>query len=312
MHRRTVLAAGGAALLAGCIGASSTDGSPSTGTTTDSPAGTGTSGNEFVVSDFEVSTTKVAATERYYLRITDVYSTDAVEREGGDPTIRDVSEIDDPALRATVKEVLDDGKVWREEIPAGLGALADRVDFFTWEADTDPEDTATHWGIEVYRSHPGREPVVEFSAELVDDHVAPDDPGEIAFSLTNTCDRVQTVFSGTVPPFSVLWAEAPDDERALLWRNYTEEGCVVLGEVNGEPAMTRCDIGIMTPIDPGETIEKRYELRSAFDHAALVGYGFDTPGSYTVADTVSYYPDNRAQGPSTNVDWTVEFDLEAL
>lgn len=316
MRRRTVLATAGAAFLAGCLGSSSGNDSPSTsadGTTTDALAGSGASGERFAVSEFEVSTTKVAPTEQYYLRITHVYSTDAVEREEGEQTIRDVSAIDDPALRSSVKAILSEGKIWRAEIPSGLRALTERVDFFTWDANTDPEDTATHWGIDVYRARPDREPVVELDAELVDDRVAPDDPGVIAFSLTNTGDHAQEVFSGTVPPFSVLWADASgDDDRALLWRDYTREGCVNFGEVDGEAVMSWCAIGITTPIDPGETIEKRYELRPGFDHEALANYGFDAPGRYTVAETLDYHLQGQNQGPSTQVDWTVELDLRAI
>lgn len=316
MHRRTILAAAGSGLLAGCLSSSSSDDAPPTddaGTTNGSPSRTERSGDTFTVADFEVSTTKTAPTARYYLRITHTYSTDAVEREDGDQTIRDVSEIEDPALRAAIEGVLSDGKLWREEIPEGLRALTERVDFFTWDANTDPEDTATHWRIAVYDAWPGRDPVVEFDAELVDEHVAPGDPGEIAFSLTNTSGEPQTVFSGTVPPFSILWAEASgDDTAALLWRNYTAEGCVGFDDHGGEATMYTCDIGVNTTIDPNETIEKRYELRSGFGRDALDGDGFAAADHYTVAETLSYHRGADSQGPSTRVDWTVEFDLETL
>lgn len=123
---------------------------------------------------------------------------------------------------------------------------------------------------------------------------------------------MQEVFSGTVPPFSVLWADASGDDQALLWRDYTREGCVNFGEVEGEAVMMRCDIGVTTPIDPGETIEKRYELRPGFDRDALAGDGFDAAGRYTVAETLDYHRQGRGQGPSTQVDWTVELDLRAI
>lgn len=159
MRRRTVLVAAGSAFLAGCLGSSSGNDSPSAGgngTTANTPASTGAAGDGFAVSEFDVSTTRVAPTEQYFLRITHVYSTDAVEREEGEQTIRDVSDIDDPALRSSVEAILSEGKLWRAEIPQGLRALTERVDFFTWNADTDPEDTATHWGVDVYRAYPDR------------------------------------------------------------------------------------------------------------------------------------------------------------
>lgn len=293
MRRRGVLASVGLALLAGCTRAP-------------------TAGQEFAITEFDVSTEKVAPPKRYYLRITAVYSTAAVDREGGDPFIRDVSEIDDPEHRAAVEAVLSEGRIWRADIPEGLRELTERVDFFTWDANTDPADTATHWGIGVYEAHPDREPVVEFSAELVDDQVAPADPGAITFSLTNTGEQTQAVFSGTVPPFSVLWAEGPGTEdRALLWREYAEEGCVTFGEMGGEAEMMTCDIGITTPIQPGETIEKRYEVRSGFDRDAIADYGFDAPGTYTVAETLSYHRHREDFGPSTEVNWRVTVELAA-
>lgn len=294
MRRRAVLASASLALLGGCARA---------------PTG----GQEFAVTDFNVSSEKVAPPNRYYLRITAVYSTDAVEREEGDPVITDVSEIDDPEHRAAVEAVLSEGRVWRGAIPQGLRELTERVDFFTWEAKTDPDDTATHWAITVYRAHPDREPVVEFSAELLEDHVAPDEPGAITFSLSNTGEHTQAVFSGTVPPFSVLWADGPgSDDRALLWREYAAEGCVTFGEMGGEAEMMTCDIGVTTPIQPGETIERRYELRSGFDREAISDNAFDAPGTYTVVETLSYHRHREDLGPRTEVDWSVTFDLEVI
>jgi hypothetical protein len=312
MRRRTLLASAGAALLAGCLSRGGTAPSTTDTTTTDDPAGTATSGGQFVVSEFDVSTTKVAPPEPYYLRITAVYSTAAVEREAGEQTVTDVSDVDDPELRATVEAVLSEGTVWREEIPPGIDALTERVDFFTWEADTEPGDTATHWGIDVYRAHPDREPALEFAADLVDDRLAPDDPAAVALSLTNTGEHTREVFSGTVPPFSVLWAEAPGDERALLWRDYAEEGCVGFDDTGGEATMFTCDIGHTTPIDPGETVEKRYELRPEFGRDALAGHAFDAPGRYAVAETLTYHRQGEGLGPSTEVDWRVAFELESV
>lgn len=118
MRRRTVLASAGSALLASCVGSLPAD-EPSlttTGRMTTNPlTDTDTPSDEFTVSEFDVSTTKVAPSKRYYLRITSVYSTAAVEREEGERTIRDVSEIDEREHRATIKDILSGRNLWRDK-----------------------------------------------------------------------------------------------------------------------------------------------------------------------------------------------------
>ncbi|WP_435361649.1 hypothetical protein [Haloarchaeobius sp. DFWS5] len=312
MRRRTLIATIGAALPAGCLGtADTTDGSPST-TNTGSSATEVPSNDGFSVTAFDVSTTKVAPEKQYFVRIDKVYSTDAVSREEGEQTILDVDDIESSEHRNVVKMSLSEGKVWRDSVPDRLRELTERVDFFTWESDTDPDATATHWGVAVYRAFPDREPVLEFGAELVDDHVAPDDPGAIVFSLTNVGDDVQSVFSGAAPPFSILWAERTDtDAQALLWRDYVEEDCVSVRETDGDTSLVWCDIGITTDIEPGETVERRYEIRSQFDRDALAEPAFDSPGEYSLDETLEYHRSGEVQGPWTNVDWRVEFTLES-
>lgn len=83
--------------------------------TTNPLTDTDTPSDEFTVSEFDVSTTKVAPSKRYYLRITSVYSTAAVEREEGERTIRDVSEIDEREHRATIKDILSGRNLWRDK-----------------------------------------------------------------------------------------------------------------------------------------------------------------------------------------------------
>jgi len=294
--------------VAGCLR------TPESSTMTDPASKTDTNDAEFVVSRFDVSTSKTAPTKQYFFRITDAYSTSTVEEENGDQTILDVSDVEDPAVRETLKDIIlvgDDHWVRRDEIPDRLLQVIREVDFFTWESHTDPGDTYTHWKIEIYRAFPDRKPVIEFSAELVDDRITRGDPGAIKFSLSNTDDHTQIVQSGTVPPFSILWAEAPESkERALLWRDYVEEGEGCVNFRDDDSGLVRCDIGINVPIDPGETINRTYQLRSGFDREALAKSGFDTAGRYTVTETLRYYRDGEEQGPSTHVDWRVEFDLE--
>lgn len=276
-------------------------------TLTDAPAKTRVTDSDFVVSNLNVSTSKTEPTKRYFLRITKVYTRSS---SGDVQTVRDVSEVVDPAVRATLKDILRSGKIWRDELPERFRDVVQEVDAFKWDAYTDEDDRATHWGIGIYRAFPDREPVVEFAAELVDERITPEDPGAITFSLKNTGEQTQTVFSGTVPPFSLLWAETPGQTgRALLWRDYIEEGCVDIYDIDREPRMSICDIGKNTPIEPGETLKRTYELRANFDREPLAKWGFNIPGQYTVDETLTYHREAEVQGPSTHVEWGVEFDL---
>jgi hypothetical protein len=153
MRRRTVLASVGTTLLAGCASLSG-DSAPSTGgTPTDLDPNSGTSADEFAVTGLTVSTAKVHPSERYYLRVTDSVPPDAVE-DDDTLTVRDVSEIDDPDRRGVIEDVLSERELWRDDIPAGLTDLTDRVDFFTWDATTDPDDADTHWSVAVFRTDP--------------------------------------------------------------------------------------------------------------------------------------------------------------
>jgi hypothetical protein len=303
MQRRALLAAVPPA-LAGCI--ASPPGSP-TSTTTRDPGSEPDA--DLAVTDLSVATEKVRPEHRYLVRITKTYSADAVADEPGEQTVVDVSAVEDRAVRDTLKEVLSEGKVRRDEIPDGLRDTVERVDFFTWDATTAADATYSHWAVEVYEADPDRDPVVRFDADLVDDAVSAADPGAIAFSLENVGDRTWEVFSGTVPPFGVLWAgtvepasarETPDGDRYLLWRDYEAEGCVRFSD---DGRMISCDIGKITPIQPGETVEKTYELRPENP----VGTPLE-PGEYVVSDTLSYSREN--QGPSEKVEWRVAFAVE--
>lgn len=303
LRRRALLAgvATGLASAAGCVASLDAGQAGTTDTTTSTVASPRS--DQYLVTDVSASTEKVAPTHEYVVRVTAVYSTEAFEKESGDPTAIDVSEIEDPAIRDVVKRTLSDGPVKTDSVPDGLDAFLDRYDFFTWEARTDPEDTATHWGIELYRLHPDRPPAVEFDATVVDETISLSSPGAIEFSVTNVGDRTEEIFSGTVPPFGVLWAERVErDGRFLLWRDYAEEGCVFFTD---EGHLAQCDIGINTPVNPGERIAKTYELRQAAERTPGDGLA---PGRYRVADSLSY-SHGDGQRPSTVVDWQVEFEI---
>ena len=293
MQRRALLAAIPAA-LAGCT--TSPPGSTTTRTTTTRTTEPDTS---FVVTDFSVETKKVEPTYRYLVRITKVYSANAVADEPGTQTVMDISEIEDSAVRAVIEDVLTEGKVRRDSIPDGLRDITGRVDFFTWNETTNPDDTASHWTIEVFEAHPDRDPVLRFDAELTDYGVSPDDPAGITFSIENVGSETQEIFSGTVPPFGVLWADRPGDDRYLLWRDYEDEGCVSFDDGH----VVVCSIGIITQVEPGETIEKTYGLRLENP----VGSPLE-PGDYVVSNTLSYH--EESQGPRTELEWRVSFSVE--
>lgn len=317
LRRRALLAGVATAVgsLTGCLSnggdgprsvtdttATTTDDATTTdGTTTEDPGGSGTV-DTYAVRDLSVTTEKIAPTSEYVLDITAVYSAEAVEKEPGEQKVIDVADIEDERIREAVKEALLSPPLETDSVPEGLDAFVDRYDFVTWEAQTGSGDTASHWGLELYHLSPDRPPVVQFDANVPDGEVTADDPGAIAFSLENTGDATEKVFSGTVPPFSVLWAEHVDgDGRFLLWRDYADEGCVTVTDDHVE----RCDIGVETPLEPGARVEKTYKLR--VDPEATPGDGL-APGRYRVADTLSYHGERE---PSTEVEWTVEFTLEA-
>jgi len=292
MKRRALLAMLPTA-LAGCIAGPSGDKASTTRTTEPDTS--------FVVTDFSVETKKVAPSYRYLVRITKVYSADAVADEPGTQTIVDLSEIEDPKVRAVIEDTLSSGKLRRDSIPDGLRETTERVDFFTWNETTSSDDTASHWAIEVFEANPNRDPVIQFDASLTDHSVSPDSPAAIRFSLENTGETTQEVFSGTVPPFGVLYADGPGAERYLLWRNYEEQGCV---NFQDDGSVLVCAIGINTAVEPGKRIEKTYELWPENPVGAPL-----RAGGYEVNETLTYH--QQAQEPSTEVEWRVTFSVES-
>lgn len=293
MQRRALLATI-PAVLAGCTA------SPPAHTTNRTTTTRSTEPDaSFVVTDLDVETEKVGPTYRYLVRTTKVYSENAVANEPGSQTVVDVSDIEDADVRAVIEAVLTHGRVRRDSIPDGLRETVDRVDFFTWNETTDPEDTASHWAIEVFDAHPDRDPVIQFDATLTDNAVSPDDPAAITFATENTGAETQEIFSGTVPPFGVLWADSAGSDRYLLWRNYEEEGCVSFDDGH----VVVCDIGIVTRLKPGESIERTYEIRPENPVGSPLG-----AGEYTVSERLTYHQDS--QGPNTNVEWRVSFSVE--
>lgn len=294
MDRRTFLASAGTGAagiaLAGCLGAPEASGSP--GSSKD-PAST------YRITDLSTATTKASPAYEWLVQVTEEYSSGA-DQKPSNATVLDVSEIEDEDLRAVVKETIREGEVETNETPEGLHALLDRVDRFTWDARNDTADTATQWKIERYDGHPDRSPVA-FDARVRDATVSADDPGAIDFSLTNEGDQPYTIYSRTVPPFSLLWAEERDGhDRFLLWRDYAEEGCVT---IHGERGIAVCDVLTETPIQPGETITRTYRIQPGKPESTAIA-----AGRFVVRDTLTYHVEQQA--PTHNVNWEVTFTLE--
>lgn len=325
MHRRALLAGIGT-LSAGCLGASPPESGDSKRTTTKTEtitrtacdgrteatattsAGGTETGVEYRLTDFEVSTTTDGPSVEYVLETSAFYSGDAVEREeertGEEQVVVDISEVDDPEVRSAIETAIRTGE-WRSNtVPDGLSGTVERVDFFTGVSE---DDTYTHVGLTLHHLDPDAPPAVEFDATVVDDLVSPDSPGAVELELTNASDTTQQVFSGTVPPFGMVFAEAVDGSgEFLLWRDYEEEGCIRFSD----GSWIRCDIGKRTELGPCESIARRYRvLPSSTGHHPA----FTVPpgtGTYRIGDSLSYSEGNRA--PESELSFEAEFGLESV
>lgn len=244
---------------------------------------------------------------KYVLKPMAFYSADAVEREREGSTesivVMDVTEIEDPDVRHAIETALREDE-WRSNtLPDGLAGLVERVDLFT---GTPAGDARTHVGIELYRTHPDRPPAIEFDASVTDPWVSPERPGALEFTLTNTGQESQEVFSGTVPPFGLVRAtRTTGSGQFLLWRDYGEEGCVNFTD----DGVAVCAIGIITELAPGETLSRRYEVlpsTTAHHPDRTVPQG---PGPYRIRDKLGYSPGDGA--PGSTLSFAVEFTLEA-
>ena len=290
MHRRTLLVAL-ASLTAGCVSAPGT-----------------TVRDEFRLANLAVTTNTERPSARYVVEPSAYYTADAVERERQDSAepivVQNVSDIEDSAVREVVKEVLTDG-VWRSNItPQGLRETVERVDFFTGYGGGDAD---AHIGLEFYELDPDAAPPIHFDATIVDDRVSADSPGALEFTLRNTGEEAQEVFSGTVPPFGVLRASRVDAAESFnFWRDYENEGCVFFGE----QGIGVCSIGIITGMAPGEELTRRYVVLHPTTDRHPEYMAPPGPGRYRVAGSNTYNTGNQA--PSSTLSYAVEFDLDAL
>lgn len=293
MRRRTLLAGLGAGLTAGCLGRVGYRGPRP------SPGG----GTAYRIADLETSSSTERPAVRYVLEPRAFYSTEAVERKRrreGEVRVTDVSELD-PAVRTAVETAIRDGEWRANDLPDGLAGAVERYDFFTGASS----GTHTHVGLELYRFDPDAPPAVAFEAAIVDDRAEPGDPGALEFALRNVGDEPREVFSGTVPPFGVVFAEAVGGAgRFLLWREYTEEGCVGF---SGD-GIVQCAVGKLTDLRPGEVITRRYEVRHDSTDVRPEYTRPPGPGAYRVADRVGHSRQHGA--PGSTLSFEVRFGLE--
>lgn len=333
MHRRALLAAIGTA-SAGCLSTSSqnnpssqtTTGHPSTGTGTPIPTAEHTRPScgsstkeqaespesppenlEYELTQLSVSTATDRPSVKYILEPASFYSKDAVAREeertSEKLTVVPISEVKSPEVRDAIETAILSGAWESNTLPDGLAETVERVDFFT---GVSKDDTYTHVGVTLHRLNPNAPPAVEFDAYIADQFVAQESPGAIVFTLINRSSQPQEIFSGTVPPFGMLYAnsESSGESRFLLWREYEKEGCFRYTE----DGWTRCDIGKMTRLEPCESISRRYEiLPNSTTH-----YPEETvpssSGSYQTSGSISYSLGGGS--PSSELSFEVSFQLE--
>jgi hypothetical protein len=316
--RRRALLAGLGAVAAGCTTGyraarddDRTPGDPTDASTLQNcPAPTATptpdappTDAEFRIANLAVEASSDGPDHRYVLEPDAFYSADAVERKAerdGEQVVVAISDLDSAPVREAIRTAIRDD-AWRaDELPDGLAEAVERVDFFTGASS----GTYTHIGLQLHRLHPDRPPAVVPEVRVTDPYVAPDDPGEIEFGLRNRAAEPREVFSGTVPPFGMLHAEAaPGRGRFLLWADYEAEGCFS----RTDEGWLRCDIGKVTRIAPCERVTRRYEvLPSTTDH--YPDLTVPRPGRYEVAASVGH--STEFGGPSTELSFTTTFDIQ--
>lgn len=264
-------------------------------------------GGEYRVTDLTHSTETDGPSFKYVLEPSAFYSGDAVEREeertGEELVVEDTSSIEDEAVREAIETAIQTGRWRSNSLPDGLVATVERVDFFTGVSD---DETHTHVGLTLYRFQPDQPPAIEFDARIVDDVVSSGSPGAIELALLNDSQTTQQVFSGTVPPFGMVFASAVEgDGEFILWRNYEEEGCFTFTD----GGWTRCSVGIISKLEPCGGISRRYEILPS-DTTHRPEYTVPPgPGTYRITDSLGYYEQNGA--PETSLSFEVEFTLES-
>ncbi|QCJ45857.1 hypothetical protein [Haloprofundus sp. MHR1] len=263
---------------------------------------------EFELADLQVTTDTDRPSHQYILETSAFYSADAVDREASrtdeEQVVVDIEDVEDEQVKTAIETAILEGEWKSQTVPEGLPETIERVDFFT---GVSKDDTYTHIGLTLHHLDPDAPPAIEFTAEIADRYVAPESPGAIDFSLRNRSPKTQEIFSGTVPPFGMLYAEATEtNESFLLWREYEDEGCI--NRFDG--GWSWCDIGILSELKSCEQLSKRYEILPSTTDS----YPDDTvpqrAGTYRVEETVSYSLDSGT--PNSVLSFEVEFTLERM
>jgi len=295
MRRRGVLVLLGS-LAAGCVSIASTD----TGTRSPANEPTKSPPEAYRVTEFSVATSY----DEYVLRTVALYSAERLEQkreESDDPLVlMDVSEIENPDIRQAIEAAMRNEEWGSDSLPAGLADLVERVDFFTGVS----ESTSPYVGLKLFESPAP----IEFDASVTDERVAPESPGTLELSLTNTDDDTITVSSGSVVPFGVLWASRTAGEGTfLLWRNYKQD----------DPEIQFTDDGIistleqeLTEMKPGESISRQYEILPSTttrhpDRTVPPG-----PDTYRISEKIEYDEDNASIPMEQEFTYDVTFSLE--
>ncbi len=86
----------------------------------------------------------------------------------------------------------------------------------------------------------------------------------------------------------------------VLWRDYEAADCVSVTD----DGMAVRSVGVQTPIDPGETIRREYDLR----RSPPVGDAL-AAGDYVVGKRLGYSRPDGEAGPGTQVEWEVSFSM---
>jgi hypothetical protein len=291
MRRRSLLTTLGA-LAAGCTGITPES------TPTRSPH------REYRITGFSVTTSD--ETSKYALRKTALYSTEGIEEKRAESdteiVVRNVSEIEPANVRQAIKTAIRQEEWGADTLPEELADTVHRVDFFTGVPNESPY---THFGVKLFV----RPAHIEFDASLIDRHVSQGDRGVVEFSLTNTGKETVTVESGTIVPFGTLKAKRHEkDEAFLLWHDYERYDCV---EVSSDGVLS-CLIALQTPMEPGETLSRKYELHPSTttlypDLTAPPG-----PGKYRVSGTIEFGREQTASfpAPGSPLEYEIDFTLE--
>lgn len=261
-------------------------------------------GDEVEITDLTVASSTNRPGVKFVLERDTLYSSDGVERRRESSieeiVVMDVGEIDNAAARDAVETALRTGEWQSDTLPDGLNEIVEQVDFFTGV----PKDgTYTHLGLTLHRLHPERPPAIEFQAAITDRWVSPESPGVLEFSLTNTSQTSQEIFSGIVPPFGLVSASTDDGSSFLLWRDYVEEGGVSFSEED----YFLDAVGIITTIKPGETVARTYEVLHPTTDKQPEHTVPPKPGRYRYADEVSYNPGDGT--PDSTLNFEIEFTL---